>query len=120
MLEEKLGQKIQKNDLNLGRIAWTTIGYGLAGSFAPNPNIFIPASAAIGCAASIYDEVKEKGLDLYTPAMAALVGGFVGALFDDPNLNEYVSHFTTYTGVLIGGALGTYNSYNSFRTKKNI
>ena len=116
MLENKLDQKTQKKDMDLGRIALTTLGYGLVGSLAPDPDIIVPLSATIGLAASTYDEIKVKNLDLSTPAIAATIGGFVGSIFDVPELNEYLPHLTTYVGILVGGALGT---YNSFRTKDN-
>ncbi|RMD58310.1 hypothetical protein D6825_01265 [Candidatus Woesearchaeota archaeon] len=117
MPDETLEKRVRGNEasdfedgLDLGRIALTTIGYGLAGSLFPNPSITAPAGAAIGCIASVYDEAAKRGLDLFTPAVGGIIGGFVGSFFEVPYLNDIVPHLTVYVGALIGGSLGAYNS----------
>ena len=96
--------------MNLERIAWTTLGYGIAGSLFEQGFIIAPLAAGIGLAASIYDETKQKGLNLATPAISAIVGGLIGSLFDVDSSHS-IPHITSYAGAVIGGLLGSYNSY---------
>lgn len=113
MLEQKL--EINNKKIDLERISYTTIGYGLVGTLYPNPEITAPIAGLIGCAASVYDEVKDKKLNLTTPAISTIVGGVIGYLFDSPELVEQIPHISIYTGSLIGGALGSYKSFKERR-----
>jgi hypothetical protein len=96
--------------LNLERIAWTTLGYGVAGSFFSPSLIIAPLMAGIGFVASAYDETKQKNLDLSLPAVGAVVGGLIGSLFAMDS-NHYILHILSYTGGVAGGLLGSYKSY---------
>ncbi len=86
----------------------TTWGYGVIGACFKNAVIIAPLTATIGLAASIYDEVKKKGMDLSLPGMGILMGGLMGSLFD---ANNYFHNALAYTGATIGGLLGFYKSY---------
>jgi len=99
-----------ENDINLERIALTTLGYGLLGTLFEDDTIMAPLTATIGLGASMYDEFKQKGMNLVTPAAGIFVGGLMGSLFDI-NANEYVPNILSYGGAVLGGGLGFYKSY---------
>jgi len=114
---EAIATKKPRKNISLGRIAFATLGYGLVGSFFNEPEIVAPVMAAVGCAASIYDEVKQKGLDLSYPAMGIFVGGVLGSFFDTdiPCFHNAV----IYSGAVIGGAVGSYKSFLTRRKNNN-
>jgi len=101
-----------KKDIRLGRIALTTVGYGIVGAFFDDATVIAPLTAAIGFSASLYDELKQKGMNLVWPAAGIFVGGLIGSLFDADS-NQYVPHILSYGGATLGGALGFYKSYIS-------
>ena len=60
---ENIVKKEGKKDINLGRIALTTLGYGIIGCFFNDSETIAPITAAFGCTLAVYDEVKQKGLN---------------------------------------------------------
>ena len=105
--------RLSRKSLDLGRIALTTIGYGMVGSLFNNPDIVAPITASIGFSWSLYDEYKHEGMNLFAPAVGIVLGGVVGEQF---NINVKLENVLAYTGATIGGALVLYNSW---RTRKN-
>ncbi len=99
------------NRPNLGRIVFSSLGYAVLGSLAPDYEAVALGSLGLGAILSSYDEITKKGLDLSTPAVSALLGGFVGSLFDTNYFSELYSHGSLYTGAAVGFTLGMYNSY---------
>ncbi|MEK6845447.1 MAG: hypothetical protein AABY26_01705 [Nanoarchaeota archaeon] len=99
-----------EKDIRLGRIALTTLGYGFVGAMFDDAHVVAPLTAAIGLSASVYDEVKKRGMDLFWPGMGMLVGGLIGTAFDADS-NKYFPHIFSYGGAALGGALGFYKSY---------
>ena len=117
MAKDNLESKIKNSqEVNLERIAGTTIGYGLIGTlFSPNPEYTGPIGAVMGCGLSIYSELKNKDLNLSTPAWAALFGGMIGSWFRPNFLIENIPYLTTYLGTGIGGGLSLYNSFKKVK-----
>lgn len=107
-----------KKDIRLGRIAITTLGYGFVGAFFVNDTVIAPLTASLGLGASLYDEFKQKGMNLVWPAAGILVGGFIGSLFDIDQ-NQYAPYILSYGGATLGGALGFYKSYISRETSED-
>ena len=107
--------RLSRKSLDLMRITLNTIGYGVAGRFFSNhPELVVPTTAGIGFALTLYDEYKEKGMDLCTPAVGIFIGGgLANILFHQTDAEE----FMPYVGAVIGGALGMYNSWRE-RTGK--
>ncbi len=119
MTEQKVEQTLEtsvhsteQRDISLERIAWTTIGYGLAGSFFPDAYLVAPVTAVAGFGLSVYDELKRKGMNLVLPAAGILVGGLIGSAFDIDS-NKYLPHVLVYGGATLGGALGMLKSFIS-------
>jgi len=101
-----------KKDIRLSRIALATLGYGFVGAFFVEDTVIAPLTASIGLGASLYDELKQKGMNLVWPAAGILAGGFLGSLFDIDH-NQYAPHILSYGGATLGGALGFYKSHIS-------
>jgi hypothetical protein len=110
-------KKDGKKNISLTRIALTTIGYGVAGCVFNNPEVVAPATAAIGLGLSIYDEVKQRGMDLTWPAAGFFAGGLIGTIFDTDSI-RYLPHIFSYGGAVVGGILGTYKTYLSMDKPK--
>jgi len=102
----------QRTDISLGRVALTTLGYGFVGCLFDDATIVAPLTATVGLAAVVYDEVKQKGMNLIWPAAGIFVGGLIGSLFDI-NTNEHWPNAVAHTGAAIGGTLGFYKSYRT-------
>lgn len=119
MLENKLNleKKSDDKEIDLGRIGYTTLGYGILGALYPNPEIVAPLASMIGLGASTYDELKDKNINLATPAIGAFTGGLIGYLLNSPELAQQLPHITLYAGSLIGGGLSV---YKSFKERKKV
>ncbi len=116
MVDDKLEDIVaaeNKKDISLGRIALVTLSYGTAGALIGHEHAYViaPATALIGAGASVYDEVKKKGMNLFWPGMGMLVGGLIGELFKVEYNQQYFPHILSYGGAALGGALGFYKSY---------
>lgn len=100
-----------KKDISLRRIALVTLCYGTAGALIGHEHAYViaPATALIGAGASVYDEVKKRGMNLFWPGMGMLVGGLIGSIFEGDS-NKNFSPFLSYGGAALGGALGFYKS----------
>jgi hypothetical protein len=109
---ENIVKTEDRKDIRLGRIALTTLGYGVVGAFFDDATVIAPLTAAVGLGASMYDEFKQNGMNLVRPAAGIFVGGLLGSLFDI-NANEYVPNILSYGGAALGGGLGFYKSYIS-------
>src|SRR3989339_1351583 len=99
-------------NIDLERVIGTTIGYGIIGSFFPDSHAVAPTLAVTGLALSIYDELKQTGLDLARPIWGAALGGFAGSFFDI-NSNSYLPNIVTYTSTAIFGTLGFIKSLHN-------
>jgi len=71
---EKIVNEESKKDIRLGRIALTTVGYGIVGSLFEDFEVIAPLTASIGFGASLYDELKQEGMNLTWPAGGIFVG----------------------------------------------
>jgi len=109
-LEHIVEENINRRDIRLGRIALTTIGYGLIGALFDDAIVIAPMTAAVGLGLSLYDEIKQTGMKLRYPAAGIFFGGIIGSLFD-LNQNEYVPNILAYGGAVLGGVLGIYKSF---------
>ncbi len=101
-----------KKDIKLGRIALTTLGYGVVGALFDDATVIAPITAAMGLGLSLYDELKHTGMNLVWPALGIFTGGLLGSAFN-ADKNEHLSHFLSYSGATFGAGLGIYKSYIS-------
>jgi hypothetical protein len=109
-MEKEKDMLDEKKSINLERLAMTTLGYGFIGYLLNrDSNLIAPLTSMIGLGACVYDEIKQKGMDLTMPAFGMFFGGLIGSFFE-LNSNEYFPNALLYSGALIGSSLGFYNS----------
>ncbi|MFH1637226.1 MAG: hypothetical protein ABIB71_02260 [Candidatus Woesearchaeota archaeon] len=102
--------------ISLGRIAWNTIYGAVLGSFFDPDPYTITIGAAGGCALTVYDEVKDKSMNLRPVFWGVAIGGLIGH-FITPENTELFPYTITYIGAGLGGALGFLKQWRD--TKKH-
>lgn len=95
--------------LRWGRIAKVTLGYGLIGATLGLPAALLGLTMAGGFGLSIYDEVRDKGMNLGYPAAGLFLGGVAGYLAS-PYLYSAPA-IAVFGGAAVGEALGTWMAY---------
>ncbi len=93
------------NNIDLKKLAFTGIGYGLVGALFDDRNLVIPLMSSIGVCMSFIDDIKYK-VNLMDPAIGIAMGGFIGQCLSNPSEN-----YTSYGFALIGGLMGLCKSY---------
>ena len=106
-------------NINLGRIALSTFGYGVVGALFDDATVVAPITAAMGLGLSLYDEIKHTGMNLVWPALGIFTGGLIGSAFNVDH-NEHVPHILSYGGATLGAGLGLYKSYISRETPEEL